>query len=130
MSSTVFVLGAGFSAPANMPVQADLMREIVKRASQQKVRDTVGAMFNLFEVGDMARVPLEDIFTMLDRALNARETIPGFTREQLEDSYRLLITSITAEFQRRLSSFPTAPYAAFVSELVKRRVGDGSEEAQ
>lgn len=129
MSDTIIVLGAGFSAPAQMPVQVDLMREIVKRRSQVGVRNAIGSLFNIVEMGDMAQVPLEDIFTMLDRARNARETIPGFSREQVEESLKLLLSSIAEEFKRRLSSFRRDCYETFFSELIKTRVDNGSENA-
>ncbi len=106
------------------------MREIVKRSSQDKIRNTVGSIFNVFQVADMAQVPLEDIFTILNRAQIAKETIPGFSQQQIDVSHQLLISSIAQEFKRRLQSFPRDCYESFFSELVNRRIADGSEAAR
>lgn len=127
MNNTVFIFGAGFSAIAGMPVQADIMRKIVSRVSQYNVRHTIGHMFSLFQVEDIAEVPLEDIFTMFDRARNARETIGRFSHQQIEDSYKTLVSSITAEFDRRLSGFTDEPYSSFMRSLFEKQISDRNE---
>lgn len=129
MSATVFVLGAGFSVPGEMPVQADIMRSIVTRASQGKVRGTIEGLFSIFQVEDMVGVPMEDIFTMLDRARNAKETLIGFTHDQLEESYKTFMHAITAEFERRLTRFEGAHYRFFITELLQRLVRAREETA-
>lgn len=120
MSNTVFILGAGFSAPARMPVQADIMRNIVTRVSQERTRNTIKNLFKIIAVEHMLAVPLEDLFTVLDRARNAKETLVGFSHEELEDSYRTLIGAIISEFDRRLSNFADEPYNSFFSELINK----------
>lgn len=117
MTETVFIFGAGFSAPARMPVQADIMRSIITRASQEGPRHTISSLFHILVAEKMTEVPLEDVFTMLDRARNARETLRGFTHAALESSYQTLIAAIVAEFDRRLATFDAGPYGRFADEL-------------
>jgi hypothetical protein len=102
-----------------MPVQADIMRSILARASQEGPRKTIAGLFNILVAEQMAEVPLEDIFTILDRARNARETLRGFTHAALESSYQTLISAIIAEFERRLAAFDAEPYEAFAAELLR-----------
>jgi predicted transcriptional regulator len=119
---TVFVLGAGFSAPAKMPVQAEIMSNIVSRESQSRTRKTMRTLFNAVTAQQMIDVPLDDVFTILDRARERRETLVGFTQQQLEDSYKTLIRAIVAEFDRRLDAFEPAPYTRFIAELTRAQL--------
>jgi len=121
---TVFVLGAGFSAPARMPVQADIMRQIVTRESQKRTRQTIRNLFYALTAEKMWDIPLEDLFTVLDRARNGRETLVGFTHRQLDESYKTLICAIVAEFDRRLDAFDADPYLPFVAQLAERRASN------
>src|SRR5215211_5217752 len=130
MSKTVFVLGAGFSVPAQMPVQADLMFEVLRRPSQTGVRQTYNSLFNLLDPAEMANVPLEDVFTMLDRARRSGETIRGLSRDEIERSHTQLLNAITHQFNRKLMSFSHPAYTSFFSELVRVRVGAGNGTAQ
>lgn len=135
MTRSVFVLGAGFSAPAQMPIQADVMREVVKRTSQpfqDTVRQTFTTLFSTSEPEDMAGVPLEDVFTMLDRARKSGETIRGLSRAEMENSYEAMLKAITQEFNNRLRDFDEGEnnYAKFFQELIKKRVGAGDTKAR
>ncbi len=133
MSKTVFVFGAGFSAPAKMPVQADIMREVVHRHSQtfqEIVRQTYTTLFQMPDAEAMENVPLEDVFTMLDRARRSRETIRGLNHIQIEDSYGAMIKAITHEFNKHLIEFDEKVYFDFFKELIDRRIGNGDEFAQ
>src|SRR6476646_10217177 len=126
MSETVFIFGAGFSAPAGMPVQADIMSNVLRRKSQDVVRATYQTLFNMVDPDEMKGVPLEDVFTMLDRAGHSGETIRGLNHNQIRDSYDALIKAVAHEFNRRLMNFDSSPYASFFSALVSRRLGTGS----
>ena len=125
MSKTVFILGAGFSVPAGMPIQSDIMGRVVERHSQP-VQDTVREMyttlFNMVQPEDMQGVPLEDVFTMLDRARHSGETIRGLDHTRISSSYSALISAITREFNRKLNEFDPTPYVPFFEELVRTSV--------
>lgn len=132
MSKTVFILGAGFSAPAGMPVQADIMFDVL-RSYSQPIQDTARkvytTLFNMVDPDDMRAVPLEDVFTMLDRANHHGEVIPGLTHQQIRDSLVSLVRAITHEFNKKLRSCNLDDYRPFFESLVKCRKGDGSATA-
>ncbi|HLL46718.1 MAG TPA: hypothetical protein VK399_08405 [Longimicrobiaceae bacterium] len=130
MSKTVFVLGAGFSAPARMPVQADLMRDVLGHPSRAGVRKTYKTLFNLLNPDEMANIPLEDVFTMLDRARRSGETIRGLSRKEIERSHTQLLVAITRQFKPKLTRFGHPAYTSFFSELVRVRIGAGDAAAQ
>ncbi|HEY2915235.1 MAG TPA: hypothetical protein VGK21_17855 [Candidatus Angelobacter sp.] len=130
MSETVFIFGAGFSAPAGMPVQADIMSNVLRRKSQDVVRATYQTLFSMVDPDEMEGIPLEDVFTMLDRARHSGETIRGLNHTQIRNSYDALIKAVAHEFNRRLMNFDPLPYASFFSALVSRRLGTGSQREQ
>jgi hypothetical protein len=132
---TVFVLGAGFSAPAKLPVQADIMKEVMLRRSQSfqiEAQEALKTMFESLQPDELETVPLEDVFTMLDRARKAGETIKGFSHEEIRKSYAALVRTIVHEFQRKLNGFDFSgsPFVDFADELIAKRYADGSLIAQ
>jgi hypothetical protein len=131
---TVFVLGAGFSAPAKMPVQQDIMREVLARRSQifvEEARETITTLFKAVDTDEMSQVPLEDVFTMLDRARTRGETIQGFTHEEIWQSYRALIKTIVHEFRRKLLGFnAVGSYQSFFEQLILKREANGTLDDQ
>lgn len=132
MSKTVFVLGAGFSAPAGMPIQADIMFDVVKAKSQpfqDTVRDTYSTLFNMVDPDDMRDVPLEDVFTMLDRAHRNGEVLSGLTHEGIRKSLIALINAITHEFNKKLRLSNLTRYKPFFNKLIAKRKGDESSAA-
>jgi hypothetical protein len=133
MSKMVFVLGAGFSAPAGMPVKADLMTDILGTRSeplQDQVRHTYSALFNITDKKSMENIPLEDVFTMLDRARRYGETIRGLSHRQISDSHSAILKAIAHEFDKKLMGFDPSLYDPFFQELIQRRRGRGNKEAQ
>ncbi len=113
-----------------MPVQADVMFDVVRRASQlsqDTVRQTYETLFDVVEPEDIREVPLEDVFTMLDRARRSGETIRGLTHEQIAKSCAALIDSIRLEFNRKLHDFDKSPYLPFFQSLVDKRQSAGQE---
>jgi hypothetical protein len=57
MSKTVFVLGAGFSAPARMPVKTDVMRGVIRGSAQSEVRRTYQTLFQMLDAQDFMTDP-------------------------------------------------------------------------
>jgi len=132
MSKVVFIMGAGFSAPAGMPVQADIMLDVLKAKSksfQDTVRDTYSTLFNMGNPDDMRDVPLEDVFTVLDRAHRNGEVLRGLTHEEIRKSLIALVDAITHEFNKKLRNSDLSRYEPFFKELISARVGDGSPNA-
>lgn len=77
MSKTVYILGAGFSMDAGIPSQAGLIEKIINldtssddilESSLANFRDKLSKQF-LIPPEKHAQVPLEDIFTPIDRSL-------------------------------------------------------------
>lgn len=133
MSKTVFILGAGFSAPAGLPVQSDIMFDVLRSYSQpahEKARRIYTALFNIVDPEAMGTVPLEDVFTMLDRANRYGEVIPGFGHDDIRASLVALVQAITSDFQAKLQRCNLDRYRPFFQALVKCRKGDGSAQAQ
>lgn len=123
MKKTVIVLGAGFSAPAGMPLQADLMRGAVYRDSQpfqETIRATYSTLFDMRQPEQMEKAPLEDVFTMLDRARRTGETIGGLSHEQIRRSQVALLTSIAHDFNKALLDCETEMYVSFFRHLIAR----------
>lgn len=103
-----------------MPVQAEIMDAIIRRPSQTVTRSTVQNFFHSSTAEGMAGVPLEDVFTMLDRARQSRETLVGFTDADLRLSYRAFILAIVGELGRRLGAFDETIYAPFFDQIAGR----------
>ncbi|UFS72097.1 hypothetical protein LPW11_07865 [Geomonas sp. RF6] len=133
MSKTVFVLGAGFSAPAGMPLQSEIMFDVLRSYSQpvqETTRRIYAILFNIVDPEAMRTVPLEDVFTMLDRANHYGEVIPGFGHREIRDSLVALVQAITDDFQKKLLKCDLSRYRPFFEALVRCRKGDGSVRAQ
>ncbi len=69
---------------------------------------------------------------MLDRARKAGETIPGFSHEDIRNSYSALVQTIVHEFRRKLAGidFTSSPFPVFIDELIKKRHGGGTDDDQ
>ncbi len=124
MSTTCFILGAGFSALANLPVQQKIMENVLQRKSKPINKDTIRTLFEISDVDEMAKVPLEDVFTILDRAIENNETIADLDIVELLESRKALLKGIAEEFGRRLSLAGDVPeYDQFFTNLCQKRIG-------
>ena len=120
-NKVILVLGAGFSAPGSMPLQASLMRDVVSRHSKSvydAVRDTYRTLFDHADADDMADVPLEDVFTMLDRAIHNRETLPSLDHTAVRRSREELLTALALSFNRAAMDFSPEVYRPFFVRLL------------
>jgi hypothetical protein len=104
MSKTVFVLGAGFSVPAKLPAQIDILKnlstEIRSKRYYRNVKDLYARLFQIKASQEMGNVPLEDIFTFLDRAISNRESTNTISLDLIpkrQASLRRLISMILNE---------------------------------
>lgn len=88
---TVYVLGAGFSMPAGGPSQASLLGEIIKlpeslpkvRANKKRLVDFLTQTL-CFSKEQLGSVPLEDIYTPIDRCLADGVALRGVPLEQIQ----------------------------------------------
>jgi len=77
-NKTVYILGAGFSAAANAPMQSDIVKEIFRLNlqnpgifNQDKITAFKDLLNNTLYIQESlhSKIPLEDIFTPLDRCI-------------------------------------------------------------
>jgi hypothetical protein len=99
---TVFVLGAGFSYGANVPLQAQLL----SRLRALSVVDIPSEPFGIFADATSRALPflkrafrtlepsLEDVFTLLDQAIARREHCAGLDWDELDEVRESLKTAI------------------------------------
>lgn len=100
---TVFILGAGFSFDAGIPMQGDLLQQILsyeligsQENDRQAIFDFIEEVFGLtgVQTWDLA---LEDIYTPLHQAVTRNEYLKSYSRGQLkkvENSLNLLISHV------------------------------------
>lgn len=100
---TVYILGAGFSVPFGLPPQAQILERILElrpdglSEERAEVRDFIEHAF-LVPPEDCARVSLEDIYTVLDRAYARRDTVAGRSGDGLLKMQGYLNLLIAATF--------------------------------
>ena len=87
---TVYVLGAGFSVPAGGPNQAELLKHILStKPKDKRTADCLTAIRAFLEqtlnvdIDKAGDLPLEDIYTPIDRCLNDGISLRGKTQEEL-----------------------------------------------
>lgn len=131
-NKSVFVVGAGFSMPAGAPSQAGIVSKIFERGTSREpgiLKQFYERIFSAEEDEEIAAVPLEDVFTLLDRALKSDERFDAtFDRELFQETHDELIESIGNLFYGSLADSESLPsysaYRTFVKELVDVRCRD------
>jgi hypothetical protein len=79
MSKTVFILGAGFSKNAGIPTQNEIFNKMpssFKHKYKESYEGVVEFYTHIFKVKDkrnFSKIPLEDVFTFMDRAISSGE---------------------------------------------------------
>jgi hypothetical protein len=123
VSRTCFILGAGFSVPAELPAQETLMLN-----PPPEVAEIVGKIFNLEPVKDYAKIEkisLEDIFTFLDRIIMNNEAIHGAGIDSFfaYEAKRIILNHIITVFNAKLSLLKEeAVYSHFFNEITGRKI--------
>jgi NAD-dependent SIR2 family protein deacetylase len=135
-TKSVYILGAGFSYPAKVPVQAHLLKEVFAyapsftEAEYTSARDGVERFItSLLDSKD--QVTLEDLFTILDRSVIAKERFRNFKWSELYDIREQLIYTILHIIERRLASIPSRAkktYRSFAKYLIDKRLAVGRQK--
>jgi hypothetical protein len=93
----VYILGAGFSIDGGAPKQKNILQEIynLKNTTSKfykKRKDLFSFLKILFplEIKDIIHINLEDIFTILDKAIINDEFIQDFSPKELREKKKLL----------------------------------------
>ncbi|MCL5237383.1 MAG: hypothetical protein M1353_06015 [Nitrospirae bacterium] len=133
MSDTVFVLGAGFSSNAEMPVQEAIMKNIASSlrttAYYKNVLELYSKLFNIRDKRLLNRIPLEDVFTFLDRSVSNREDINNLHLDEIlhaQASMRKLIAMILNKNLKAFARYDKFAekrrcYNSFFQNLINRR---------
>lgn len=123
MTETCFILGAGFSAPAKIPLQTKLLESIENNTNY---KDTVNSLKGLFHVDSsisIQNITLEDIFTFLDRAISNEESISGFSVPEFYKLKHELISYIIELFNNHLKTTANIQeYTCFFKNLLTKRL--------
>lgn len=126
---TVYILGAGFSVPFGLPAQARILdvaldqQDTRFRAERDEVRRFISSAFQI-EPEDSPRVSLEDIYTVLDRAYAARDTVAGLKGDQLlnlQGTLNLLIAAAFESADRRQNREPLQVFAEVLARHARLR---------
>jgi hypothetical protein len=125
--NTCFILGAGFSAPAGIPTQRDLLRNIFK-PEYADCLNHIRTIFGLTEQdkGEVLKdTALEDVFTFLDKIISGNDTAAGFDIKKAYDAKRDLIDYIIKELSGGLKKMQAAGrYEYFFNSLAARKKND------
>jgi hypothetical protein len=131
---TVFILGAGFSAPAGGPSQANLIQEIYALAptpdiavAREHLSTLLTSTFNI-PTAKLPSVQLEDIFTPIDRCLADGLALKGVTQAVLQtvrlDLEYLISKAIDQAFVTRGVSS-----SDYVRSFASRLVGEAKKRS-
>ena len=126
---SVYILGAGFSYPAKIPMQAQLLKEVFAYTpgfaevrfvtAREKVERLITTLFDHPD-----QVTLEDLFTILDRSVIAKERFRDYSWSELYDFRENLVYVILHIIERKLSTIPAGieeTYRAFARFLIEKR---------
>jgi hypothetical protein len=110
MNKTVYILGAGFSKPANAPIQSEIIKEILNLRNEHfgakdKIIKGYLDQFEKFlanelyiDRADFKNIALEDVFTPIDRCIIDGVSFRSFDNKKLvelrERIYSLIIIAI------------------------------------
>jgi len=133
-SKTVYILGAGFSIPAGTPSQAGLMREIFRLDNQGKAFHDARDLLATFLTNDLAltpaqmvNVPLEDVYTPIDRCISSNSSFrshPVGELTAIRQALGLVISRAIDECIRRSTAS-----AAYIHTFARRLVAKAARRA-
>ena len=121
----VYVLGAGFSRDAGLPLQAGIIEKIRARGdiAHPLLRE-------ILSEGDKSP-RLEDVFTLFDQAVSRQQYCLGHTWQQIEQVRRELLYNILCVFHESTPPMNAAKcqrYCAFAAHLIAERVQAGDTD--
>lgn len=132
MSKIVYILGAGFSSPANIPPQHKLMEKCFEDSSFLDKVKPLYKEFYLFTSSNitkpaLSKIPLEDVFSLLDKSIKSAHKYRGLQVSDFIDKHRLIVSRIS----KVLSDVEQAEYIdKFVKKLAEKRIELGQAADQ
>ena len=129
--SDVFLIGAGFSSPARLPTQAQLLSRIFRtKAStisefgapefESAKFDVEDFLQQIFKRDGIEGVTLEDFYTLIDLSILKREPLPPFSWRELFEIRQKLDLCALFVFQRGERNDVGEFYGRVVKQLVRR----------
>jgi len=125
VQKTVYVLGAGFSTPCGAPEQKDMLPGVlaILRGHRPRLENFLKALF-----GHSKNIPLEDIYTALDRSITKNETLKRFGLRELLAVRDDLNAAIIKLFADRLGARRLAYVDDFAEKLLRLRLKVRSQD--
>jgi hypothetical protein len=129
---TVYILGAGFSYEAGIPLQTNILNQLHATDFTNSIfaetfpihqgftRDFIGRVFEL-----VPNPSLEDVFTIIDQSIQNRYNCYGYSIKELEQIRKAFYTSIVMLFNEKEKNLPEAPaghYRLIAGHLIERRI--------
>ncbi|MEW6158151.1 MAG: hypothetical protein AB1813_12005 [Verrucomicrobiota bacterium] len=125
-NKVVFVLGAGFVAPAHGPQQSELLDLILKRPISPLLREFFVRVFHAHTARQRSMIRIEDVFTVLDRAIGWQENVRGLSPHQADELRISLVRDLVRELNARLHA-PPRPYMKLAKRLAQIRIESGTD---
>ena len=122
---TVYILGAGFSAPAGGPNQDAIMSLLVKRPESDRLQGFLQDYLKIPKA-KIKNLALEDVYTPIDRCIADRQSFRGIDQQRLErirfDLDMLIARVIKDKFDagRRSKKFDDEYVTVFSKYLVSQ----------
>jgi len=132
-SKSVFILGAGFSHDAQIPLQSQLLKEIINYSPSLEEADISKSQYNVKDFltnlfGSTKGVTLEDIFTILDRCVIAKERFKSYTWKDIYEIRSSLVSLILYILHKKQEVIPSDvenSYLTFSQKIIEKRRKDG-----
>ncbi len=132
---TVFVLGAGFSYPARIPLQQKLLDEVfsyIPDYSESAFFIAREALKTFTEdvFGSQRNIVLEDVFTILDRGVLGKERFKKYSWQKLYDIRGHIVYLLLFVINNGMMSVPESTrnlYIAFCKNIISLRRSQGQK---
>lgn len=121
---TVFILGAGFSMPAGVPSQANLLGKILSGAigkdlekHRRKIKSFIKDVFGL-TASKAKQLDLEDIYTPIHQSIARNQVLKGYSPEALNELETSLNILIGEQINTQIDGSKSAYVDIFAQTLV------------
>lgn len=141
MGKKVYILGAGFSYQANMPMQKDLLKSVLEFQPEITNQNAIQLyssirklknFLSIFGNKDVDTIDvIEDLFTILDKAYSNEENFQQYTWQDLYDVRKGLVDLIIATIDDAQGKIilNIEAYKKFINHLVSTRTIKNDEHS-
>ena len=114
----VYILGAGFSRPAHAPTQGEILPAVLDQEDNPELRN-----FLIHVFGHSKELPLEDVFTALDKSISQNDVLGKFEMKEIIRARECLNAGIIRLFNNRLHGRPDY-VNQFADKIIDLRMKD------